>query len=86
MRKTLWGCLAAILTAGPVAAVPTAEFDWFFRAGLSAIRLLQKDGKWKEAVDVADRVAQFGGPRSAEAAQIADRLRLRHFIWQEPEA
>lgn len=70
--------------AGPVAAVPTAEFDWFFRAGLSAIRLLQAEERWTEAVDVADRVAQFGGPRSAEAALIADRLRLRHFLWQDP--
>ena len=70
--------------AGPVAASPTAEFDWFFRAGLAAIRLLQREGNWEAAVAVADRVAQSGGPRATEAARIADRLRLRHFIWEEP--
>ncbi len=70
--------------AGPVAAAPTAEFDWFFRAGLSAIKLLQSEENWEEAVAIADQVVQNGGPRASEAARIADRLRLRHFIWEEP--
>lgn len=70
--------------AGPVAAVPMAEYDWHYRAGLAAIRLLQAAGNQEAAVAVADAVAQTGGPRAAEAARIADRLRLRHFIWQDP--
>ena len=70
--------------AGPVAAAPTLEFDWYYRAGLAAIRLLQAAGNQKQAVAVADQVAQAGGPRAAEASEIADRLRLRHFIWQDP--
>lgn len=70
--------------AGPVAAAPTSEFDWYYRAGLAAIRLLQAAGNQEQAVAVADLVAQAGGPRAAEASEIADRLRLRHFIWQDP--
>ncbi|MCB1230792.1 MAG: tetratricopeptide repeat protein [Verrucomicrobiae bacterium] len=70
--------------AGPVAAAPTAEFDWYYRAGQAAIRLLQEKGDQEQAVAIADQVAQNAGPRAAEAAQIADRLRLRHFIWQKP--
>ncbi len=70
--------------AGPVAAAPMAEYDWHYRAGLAAIRLLQEAGDQEAAVAVADAVSQTGGPRAAEAMRIADRLRLRHFIWQEP--
>ena len=70
--------------AGPVAAVPVAEFDWFYRAGLAAIQLLQAGEKWQEAVAIADQVALSGGPRATEAAHIGEKLRLRHFIWQDP--
>ncbi len=72
--------------AGPVAAAPVAEYDWYYRAGLAAIRLLQEEeGDQRSAVAVADQIAQAGGPRAAEAARIADQLRLRHFLWQDPE-
>ncbi|MBL9153646.1 MAG: tetratricopeptide repeat protein [Verrucomicrobiales bacterium] len=70
--------------AGPAAAVPVAEFDWFFRAGLAAIRLLQREEKWTQAIAIADRVAVSGGPRATEAARIGESLRLRHFIWEDP--
>lgn len=69
---------------GPSATVPVAEFDWYYRAGLAAIRLLQAGERWRESVAIADQVAETGGPRAAEAARIADRLRLRHFIWEDP--
>jgi tetratricopeptide (TPR) repeat protein len=70
--------------SGPAAVVPVAEFDWFYRAGLAAIQLLQQSAQWREAVAIADWVAQAGGPRAAEAARLAGSLRLRHFIWEEP--
>lgn len=70
--------------SGPAAVVPVAEFDWFYRAGLAAVKLLQQSSEWREAVAIADLVAQAGGPRAAEAARLAGSLRLRHFIWEEP--
>ena len=47
--------------------------------------MLEKEEKLKDAVRIADSLAQAGGPRASEAANLADRLRLRHFIWEEPE-
>ena len=68
----------------PLASIPVEEFDWYFRAGTAAVKLLEKKEKWEGAVKIAERLAGAGGPRAAEAERIADRLRLRHFIWEGP--
>ena len=68
----------------PLASIPVEEFDWYFRAGIAAVNLLEKKEDWEGAVKVAERLGRGGGPRAAEADRIADRLRLRHFIWEKP--
>jgi tetratricopeptide (TPR) repeat protein len=55
--------------------------EWYYRAGFAAIRVFESRSDWKEAVAVADRLARRGGVRSVEAGQLADRLRLEHFVW-----
>lgn len=61
------------------------EYTWFYRAGFSAIGLLQKQEQWGAAIRLADRLAQTGGTRAIEAARLADKLRLEHFFWDEAE-
>ena len=55
--------------------------EWYYRAGLAAIRVFENRREWKQAVAVADRLARRGGVRSVDAGQLADRLRLEHFVW-----
>jgi len=73
------------LTEGTSTEAPVAQVEWFFRAGLGAIRLLQEKEQWSEAIRVADSLASSGSPRAIEAARLADRIRLQHFIWDQPE-
>ncbi|MEM1296380.1 MAG: hypothetical protein AAGH89_13515, partial [Verrucomicrobiota bacterium] len=61
------------------------EYTWFYRAGFSAIALLQKQEQWGAAIRLAERLAQTGGTRAIEAARLADKLRLEHFFWDETE-
>ena len=69
----------------PLASIPVAEFDWYFRAGIAAVELLRSQENWRGAVRIAEQLARAGGSRAAEAARIAENLRLRHFLWDEPE-
>ncbi len=73
------------LTEGTNTEAPVAQVEWFFRAGLGAIHLLQEKEQWSEAIQVADSLANSGSPRAIEAARLADRIRLQHFIWDQPE-
>lgn len=54
---------------------------WIFRAGFTAIDILAEKKDWKGAIDMADALSQKDGPRSIEAARLAERLRLKHWIW-----
>ncbi|NNE93122.1 MAG: tetratricopeptide repeat protein [Verrucomicrobiales bacterium] len=67
----------------PAATIPTEEFDWLYRAGFSAVEILEGQKNWKEAVNLAELLAETSGPRSIEAGERANRLRLRHFVWDE---
>ncbi len=63
----------------------TAEYLWYYRAGFSAINLLRRREQWGAAVKLAERLSQTGGPRAQEAREIANQLRLEHFIpWDDP--
>jgi len=59
-----------------------SALDWIYRAGFSAIRLLSEDEDWRAAIRTAETLARKGGPRSLEAHQLAERLRLRHWVWE----
>lgn len=62
---------------------PPAEWEWFERCGFRALALLEKDGKWEAAVEIANKIASFKGPGSAYAAERAQKLRLDHRIWED---
>ncbi|MFK5920674.1 MAG: tetratricopeptide repeat protein [Verrucomicrobiota bacterium] len=64
---------------------PVAQVDWFFRAGLGAIRLFREKKEWQNAIHIADSLANSGSPRAIEAAKLADYIRLKHFIWDQPQ-
>lgn len=61
---------------------PPEELDWVFRAGFTAIEILESEKNWQSAIHVADALAEKSGPRIIEAAQLAERLRLEHWIWE----
>lgn len=55
---------------------------WFERAGFEACRLLEERQAWAEAVRLYQLLAEAGGPRAAEAATRANRVRLENFLWE----
>lgn len=59
------------------------EYTWFYRAGFAAISILRDRQEWRSAVRLAERLGTTSGPRAEEAAELAKRLRLLHFIWDE---
>ncbi len=67
------------------ASIPMVQFDWLYRAGFSAIELLEDQENWKEAVMLAELLADTGGPRAIEADERANSLRLKHFVWEGDE-
>ncbi|MEM8954516.1 MAG: tetratricopeptide repeat protein [Verrucomicrobiota bacterium] len=72
-----------VIQEGPVPTIDEPpEFDWFYRAGFAAIRLLEQKEDWRTAVAVAERLARSGGQRAQEATNLANKLRLEHFIWE----
>ncbi|NOY00366.1 MAG: tetratricopeptide repeat protein [Verrucomicrobia bacterium] len=73
------------LAEGTNSEATVAQMEWFFRAGLGAIRLLENKKEWHDAILIADSLANSGSSRAIEAARLADRIRLKHFIWDRPE-
>jgi tetratricopeptide (TPR) repeat protein len=57
------------------------EYVWYYRAGFAAIALLQEQRNWRAAANLADRLGQTQGSRAVEAAELAKRIRLQHFLW-----
>jgi outer membrane protein assembly factor BamD (BamD/ComL family) len=61
--------------------LPPQETEWVFRAGFAAIDILTSQEKWLEAIHVADALSRKNGSRASEATGLAERLRLKHWIW-----
>ena len=56
---------------------------WYYRAGFLAIELLEKSGQWEGAARMAERLAQAGGDRAIEAKDVATKIRLERFLWDD---
>jgi TolA-binding protein len=56
---------------------------WFFRAGFDAAELLEARRSWRSAAAVYEKLTVIPGPRSEEAKNRLERLRLEHFLWAE---
>lgn len=68
-----------VLSAPPAAEGP--EEYWFHRAGEKALRLLESNGKFEEAVEMAKKMSKAPGPRGRAAAALVSRLALKYGIW-----
>ena len=56
---------------------------WYYRAGFLAVELLEERKQWEGAARMAERLAQAGGERATEAQDIATKIRLQRFLWDE---
>jgi TolA-binding protein len=56
---------------------------WYYRAGFLAVELLEEGGQWEGAARMAERLAQAGGIRATEAKDVATKIRLERFLWDE---
>lgn len=61
--------------------LPPHETEWVFRAGFAAIDILTTEQNWTAAIAIADALADKNGPRAIEATRLAERLRLKHWVW-----
>jgi hypothetical protein len=61
--------------------LPLQETEWVFRAGFAAIDILTAEKNWAAAISVADALSDKNGPRAIEATRFAERLRLKHWVW-----
>ena len=57
------------------------EYYWFYTAGFEAGRKLETVQDWRSAIGIYQKLAALGGPRSEEAKNRAQQLRLEHFVW-----
>lgn len=58
------------------------DYFWYEKAGFEAATMLEAKSQWPGAISIMEKIAQAGGPRSAEARKQADQLRLEHFVWE----
>jgi len=63
----------------PQGKVP--EFFWFYKAGFAAARILEASQKWNEAVRIYEMMGAAEGPRSEEAKDRINKIRLENFLW-----
>jgi tetratricopeptide (TPR) repeat protein len=70
-----------VLNPTATATKDQPDFFWFEKAGYDAAAMLEAKAQWPGAISILEKVAQAGGPRSAEARKRADQLRLEHFVW-----
>lgn len=55
--------------------------EWVFRAGFFAIRILEENKDWRAAIKMADDLSRKNGPRAIEASNLAEQMRLKHWVW-----
>ena len=60
---------------------PPAEWVFFERCGFRALALLEKAERWQTAINVAEKIASFKGPRAEEAAARASQIQLKEHVF-----
>jgi tetratricopeptide (TPR) repeat protein len=59
------------------------EWKWYDKCGIEgAVALLEKEGRWKAAIQLAEKIGRSGSPRAKDAKEIAERIGLEHFIYR----
>lgn len=65
-------------------ATSPLEWKWYDKCGIEgALVLLQKQERWIAAIKLAEKIGKSGSPRADDALEIAKRIGLEHFIFQE---
>ena len=59
------------------------DYFWYYKAGFDTARMLETQEQWKSAIGIYKKMAAINGPRSREAGERAQQLRMEHFIWEE---
>lgn len=67
--------------AGLATPLAPGETEWVFRAGFAAIEILNAEKNWAASIEIADALAEKSGPRAIEATRLAEKLRLKHWVW-----
>lgn len=67
-------------------SVDKRDWYWFYNAGFAALHIMELKQDWQAALNLAVRLSKTTGPKAREAANRARRIRLEHFIWNDPEA
>jgi TolA-binding protein len=62
-----------------------AEYEWYFRCGESAQRLLEARDNWQAAIAIYRQLGAIPGPRAQYALDRARTLELKHFVWPEDQ-
>jgi tetratricopeptide (TPR) repeat protein len=73
------------ITSGPGLSIEADPeiMAWIYRVGFLAVDLLEQEKKWEGAAIMAERLAATGGDQAVAARDIATRIRLEHFLWDE---
>ncbi len=66
-------------------SVDKRDWYWFYSAGFAALHILELRQDWQAALNLAVRLSKTTGPKAREAANKARRIKLEHFIWNDPE-
>ncbi len=66
-------------------SVDKRDWYWFYNAGFAALHILELKQDWQGALNLAVRLSRTTGPKAREAANKARRIKLEHFIWNDPE-
>ena len=63
------------------------EWKWYDKCGIEgALALLEREGRWKAAIQLAEQIGRSGSPRAEDARKIAERIGLEHFIYRGRQA
>ena len=83
--EALEACYDVVNTGSSFLSQPASpsEYLWFYRAGFHAVDLLKDSQQWEAAAKMAEKLAQSSGDRAKAAAEVANRIRLEHFLWDE---
>ena len=58
-----------------------AEWDWYYKAGLRSVEILEQEQRWATAANLLEKMAGMYGPKSDVLSERAGKIRLKHHIW-----
>lgn len=68
-----------------VQQMPPGVYEWFYRCGHAAMRILESQENWPASISIARHVGSIPGQRAQEALDHARQLELKHIIWDDKQ-